>query len=86
MISAKRSRLVPAAGEAEEREQRLEDVVQVEVDAQRRADVVRFLAVANALQVVQDEGREDADHQHRDRDEQRARLQEDVGDDRRPAA
>ena len=63
------AQLFPAAGEAEEREQRLEHVVEVEVDAQRGADVVGFLAVADSLQVVQDERREDSDHQHRDRDE-----------------
>src|SRR5678816_755372 len=39
-FAPRRVRSIPAAGEAEQREQRLEDVVEVEVDRQRRADVV----------------------------------------------
>src|SRR4051812_7058147 len=49
--SAKRP-LISAAGKAEQREERLEDVVQVQVDAQGRADVVRLQPVPDALQVI----------------------------------
>ncbi len=50
-----------AAGDAEDREQRREHVVEADVDAERGGDVVALVAELDALQVVDDEGREDAD-------------------------
>ena len=63
LVAIERSvRLVALAAEdAEQRQQALEHVVDVQVDRQRGRDVVGLAAVDDALQVVQHEGREDAD-------------------------
>ena len=72
-------RSVPiAADDAEQAQQAGEHVVDGQVDRQRRRDVVGLAAGEDAVDVVQDEGREDRDRDHRDRDHHRRDLQEDV--------
>ena len=72
---------VVAAGDAEDGEQVAEHVVDADVDAERGGDVIRLAAVNDALQVVQNEQREDHDGHGRQGQHQGRDLQPDVGDD-----
>mmetsp|Transcript_53303 Transcript_53303/g.125261 ORF Transcript_53303/g.125261 Transcript_53303/m.125261 type:complete len:268 (+) Transcript_53303:4249-5052(+) len=69
-----------AAEDAEQGQQALEHVVDVQVNGQRRGDVVGFAAIHHALDVVEHEGRKDAQRHHQHRQHQGRGLQEDVGD------
>src|SRR3990167_8102503 len=57
-----------------------ENVVNVQVDRQRGADVVGFAALNDTTDVVQDIGRENADNGDSDGQRERRNLEENVGD------
>ena len=56
-----------AAHHAQQSQQALEHVHDVQIQGQCGADVIGFTAVHNALEVVQHEGAEDANGHHGDR-------------------
>src|SRR5262245_1427866 len=75
-----RESVARTAEDSEQRQQALEDVVETQVDTERRADVVVFVAITHPLQVMQDERGKYADRQHDQGQHQRAGLDEEIGD------
>ena len=74
------SKLVAATSQAKERQQALEDIVNIEVETQSRADVVGLATIQNAFDVVEHIQAEDANAEHRDRHKARSAADEDIDD------